>query len=461
MPSSGSPGFHSPNQPQLLALLTDLMAVLIGCVLAYVVRFGFQPIGTRFMLASLAMALLVLLINFGSSNYTQWRSTPLRRLLLNLVRSWLLVALTMTAIIYFAKVSVHFSRLWLGLSLLFSFFLAAGVRTVLSVVISRIRASGRSRRGVFMIGPPETLLGVARRMRRNRGEGYSISGIQRIHGDLDDVQLRHFARRVAESGAREVWICMPMQMGSVVKGLMYALRNETAEVRFFPKFSDSLLLNHQVSHVLGMYSIDLSVTPINGPARTLKRLEDLVIGGAISLMILPVCLGIAVALKLTSPGPVLFKQYRTGINGQRFKVYKFRSMEVHEEGSEQVTQAKKGDSRVTRLGAFLRRTSLDELPQFYNVLQGRMSIVGPRPHALVHNEYYKDLVESYMRRHKVKPGITGWAQVNGLRGETDTLDKMRKRVEFDLWYIDNWSVWLDLRIIFLTIFKGFLNKNAY
>jgi putative colanic acid biosynthesis UDP-glucose lipid carrier transferase len=200
---------------------------------------------------------------------------------------------------------------------------------------------------------------------------------------------------------------------------------------------------------------------MDGPARFIKRTEDILIGGLISLLILPVCLGIAIAIKATSPGPVVFKQYRTGINGKKFKVYKFRSMVVHQEHNGDVTQAKKNDARITPIGAFLRRTSLDELPQFFNVLQGRMSLVGPRPHALAHNEYYKDLVESYMQRHKVKPGITGWAQVNGYRGETDTLDKMQKRVEYDLWYIDNWSLWLDLKIIFLTVFKGFINKNAY
>src|SRR5690606_23268719 len=157
----------------------------------------------------------------------------------------------------------------------------------------------------------------------------------------------------------------------------------------------------------------------------------------ISIPSLPVCLAIALAIKATSKAPTISKQHRMGINGRRFKVYKFRSMEVHEESTGQVTQAHFGDPRITKLGAFLRRTSLDELPQFFNVLQGRMSIVGPRPHALAHNEHYKDMVESYMQRHKVKPGITGWAQVNGLRGETDTLEKMEKRVQHDLWYINN------------------------
>jgi putative colanic acid biosynthesis UDP-glucose lipid carrier transferase len=164
---------------------------------------------------------------------------------------------------------------------------------------------------------------------------------------------------------------------------------------------------------------------------------------------------------LTRPGAFQAIPHRYQ-RASTFKVYKFRSMvRASKEGDGQVTQARKGDARVTPIGAFLRRTSLDELPQFFNVLQGRMSIVGPRPHALAHNEYYKDLVESYMQRHKVKPGITGWAQVNGLRGETDTLEKMQARVEHDLWYIDNWSLWLDLKIIFLTVFKGFVNPNAY
>ena len=170
---------------------------------------------------------------------------------------------------------------------------------------------------------------------------------------------------------------------------------------------------------------------------------------------------IGIAIKLTSRGPIMFRQQRYGWNGEVIWVYKFRSMVVHREADFQVSQASKNDKRVTPLGAFLRRTSLDELPQFINVLQGRMSIVGPRPHAVVHNEYYKDLVPGYMLRHKVKPGITGWAQISGFRGETDTIEKMEKRVACDLYYIENLSVWLDLKIIVLTVFKGFVHKNAF
>ncbi len=169
---------------------------------------------------------------------------------------------------------------------------------------------------------------------------------------------------------------------------------------------------------------------------------------------------LALLVKLTSKGPVLFKQKRYGLDGRAIEVWKYRSMTVMEDG-DNILQAKKNDTRLTFIGSFLRRLSLDELPQFFNVLQGSMSIVGPRPHAVVHNEEYRKLIKGYMLRHKVKPGITGWAQINGWRGETDTLEKMQKRVEFDLEYIRNWSLLFDLKIVILTVFKGFYNRNAY
>ncbi|EIV7826318.1 exopolysaccharide biosynthesis polyprenyl glycosylphosphotransferase, partial [Escherichia coli] len=186
----------------------------------------------------------------------------------------------------------------------------------------------------------------------------------------------------------------------------------------------------------------------------------IVISSIILIFISPILLIIACLIKLTSPGPIIFKQTRYGMDGKPIKVWKFRSMSVMENDNK-VIQATKNDIRITKIGRLLRRTSLDELPQFFNVLFGGMSIVGPRPHAVAHNEQYRNLIEGYMLRHKVKPGITGWAQINGWRGETDTLEKMEKRVEFDLEYIREWSIWLDLKIIFLTIFKGFINKSAY
>lgn len=459
--SGKTKGLTERYPAQLIVPIVDLLAVVSGSLLAHWLRFGNFQLHERYVLAVATISLFVLLLNSLLGAYARWRVTRISTLLARLFMVWLVVGILATSIIYFAQAAERYSRLWVGLSLALSFLMAGGVRVLVQLMLRQVRLKGRARRSVFLVGPGHHLINVARGMRASPGEGYSIAGVERLSHMPDDACLERLARRLTVSEAREVWICVPLEMGSVVRSTFFALRNHTAEVRFIPDFRDMHLLNHRMSEVAGHYAIDLSVTPMNGMARVIKRLEDIIVGGLISLLILPVCLGIAIAIKVTSPGPVVFKQYRTGANGKQFKVYKFRSMRVHEEKDGQVTQATKGDSRITPIGAFLRRTSLDELPQFYNVLQGRMSVVGPRPHALAHNEYYKELVESYMRRHKVKPGITGWAQVNGLRGETDTIEKMERRVEYDLWYIDNWSVWVDMRIIFLTIFKGFINKNAY
>lgn len=216
----------------------------------------------------------------------------------------------------------------------------------------------------------------------------------------------------------------------------------------------------RTEEINGVPVVPLYESPLSGINMVFKRLEDIIVSLSILIVISPVLLIIACAVKFTSPGPVIFRQIRYGMDGKSIKVWKFRSMTVMENDNN-VTQATKHDLRVTKVGKFLRRTSLDELPQFFNVLFGQMSVVGPRPHAVSHNEQYRTLIKGYMLRHKVKPGITGLAQVNGWRGETDTLDKMQKRVEYDLLYIRNWSIWLDLKIIFLTIFKGFVNKSAY
>ena len=197
-----------------------------------------------------------------------------------------------------------------------------------------------------------------------------------------------------------------------------------------------------------------------GTNNIVKRISDLVLASGILLMLLPVMMVIALCVKLTSPGPIIFKQRRYGLDGEEIVVYKFRSMTVMEDGGK-VTQATKGDMRLTKIGGFLRSSSLDELPQFFNVLQGRMSIVGPRPHAVAHNELYRKQIKGYMLRHKVKPGITGWAQVNGLRGETETLDKMKARIEFDLEYLRRWSLMFDLWIIFQTVRMVIKRDNAY
>ena len=245
-----------------------------------------------------------------------------------------------------------------------------------------------------------------------------------------------------------------------MKNLIKSLTDTTCSVILIPDLFTFNILQSRTEEVNGVPVVPLFDTPLNGINMIFKRIEDIVISSIILLFISPILLIIACLVKLTSPGPIIFKQTRYGMDGKPIKVWKFRSMSVMENDNK-VIQATKNDIRITKIGRLLRRTSLDELPQFFNVLFGGMSIVGPRPHAVAHNEQYRNLIEGYMLRHKVKPGITGWAQINGWRGETDTLEKMEKRVEFDLEYIREWSIWLDLKIIFLTIFKGFINKSAY
>ncbi|MBS6489610.1 MAG: undecaprenyl-phosphate glucose phosphotransferase, partial [Citrobacter freundii] len=257
-----------------------------------------------------------------------------------------------------------------------------------------------------------------------------------------------------------VYIAMQMCDGARVKKLVHQLADTTCSVLLIPDVFTFNILHSRIEEMNGVPVVPLYDTPLSGVNRLLKRAEDIVLATLILLLISPVLCCIALAVKLSSPGPVIFRQTRYGMDGKPIKVWKFRSMKVME-NDKVVTQATQNDPRVTKVGNFLRRTSLDELPQFINVLTGGMSIVGPRPHAVAHNEQYRQLIEGYMLRHKVKPGITGWAQINGWRGETDTLEKMEKRVEFDLEYIREWSVWFDIKIVFLTVFKGFVNKAAY
>jgi putative colanic acid biosynthesis UDP-glucose lipid carrier transferase len=257
-----------------------------------------------------------------------------------------------------------------------------------------------------------------------------------------------------------VYITLPMASQPRTLSLLDALRDTTASVYFVPDIFVSDLIQARVDHIHGMPVVALTESPTLGVSGIGKRISDIVIASLILLLIWPILIAIAIGVKLSSPGPVIFKQRRYGLDGQEIMVYKFRSMRVCEDG-DSVRQAGRCDSRVTPFGAFIRKTSLDELPQFINVLQGRMSVVGPRPHAVAHNEQYRKLIKGYMLRHKVKPGITGWAQVNGLRGETETLDKMRARIQYDIDYIRNWSLMFDLMIIGKTLAVVWRDQNAY
>jgi len=257
-----------------------------------------------------------------------------------------------------------------------------------------------------------------------------------------------------------IYITLPMSSHPRIMRLIDELQDTTASIYFLPDIFIYDLIQARLDTLNGIPVLAICETPFLGMDGLVKRASDLVLALAILVLVSPLMLAVAIGVKLSSPGPVLFRQRRYGLDGRDIVVYKFRSMTVCEDGAD-VPQARKNDARVTPFGAFIRRTSLDELPQFINVLQGRMSIVGPRPHAIAHNEMYRKLIKSYMVRHKVKPGITGWAQINGFRGETETLEKMAKRIEYDLDYLRNWSLYLDLWIVFRTMVLVVKDRNAY
>ena len=284
---------------------------------------------------------------------------------------------------------------------------------------------------------------------------YAQKGQFKLVGKIDEL-----AEYVKRNRVQFIYLSLPMTSRPRILEVLDGLKDTTASIYFVPDMFITDLIQGRSDAVCGVTVISVCDTPFRGYNGLLKRASDVLLSLLILLLISPLLLFISALVKLDSPGPVFFKQRRYGLDGEEIVVYKFRSMVVTEDG-EQIVQARKNDARVTRLGAFLRRTSLDELPQFLNVLQGRMSVVGPRPHAVAHNELYRTLIKGYMVRHKVRPGITGWAQVNGQRGETDTLEKMQARIDFDLDYLRNWSLPLDLYIIFKTIRLVFKDGTAY
>ncbi len=272
--------------------------------------------------------------------------------------------------------------------------------------------------------------------------------------------LTDLAQYIKENSIDLIYITLPMASQPRILKLLNELRDTTASIYFTPDIFVFDLIQARMDSINGLPVVAVCETPFYGVNGLIKRLSDYVLSLIILVLISPLLVSIAIAIKINSPGPILFKQRRYGLDGKEITVYKFRTMKVLEDGA-QVRQASRDDDRIYPLGRILRKTSLDELPQFVNVLQGRMSIVGPRPHAVAHNEQYRKLINGYMVRHKVKPGITGWAQVSGFRGETETVEKMRQRIEYDLAYLRNWSLRLDLVIILRTVLLIFGDKGAY
>jgi len=333
----------------------------------------------------------------------------------------------------------------------------------------RHAAQPQAQRPAVIVGANGMSLRVADMLSLRRDQGRELLGVfdDREHTRVDlppHVALRgtlaELPAYIDAHGVKDVFITLPLTSQPRILGLMESLQNTTASLHFVPDVHGFSIIQGRLEDMGGVPVVGLLGSPFTGVNWLLKRTSDLLLSSLILLAISPILVLLAIGVKRSSPGPVIFKQRRTGLDGEIIEVYKFRSMTTEDNGPV-VVQATRGDPRITPFGAFIRRTSLDELPQFINVLQGRMSIVGPRPHAVAHNEQYRKIVKAYMARHKVKPGITGWAQVNGLRGETDTVEKMARRVEYDLEYLRHWSLGLDLSIIFRTAKMMFFDRGAY
>lgn len=402
--------------------------------------------------------------------YRSWRVASMREELISVAVCWVMAvgALTLLAVL------LGYDMGWRHQPLIVEWYVIGGgvlvaQRFAVRYAFRALRRAGRNYRRVAILGATDQAVHLHDKIARSAWMGLRMNGVYDdrtpatnrtanlcVRGTSQDLLTAAHAGEIDV-----VYIALSLNAVEPIRKKIEALMDTTASVYLVPDMFAFGLVDSRVLHVDDIPVFTVTESPFIGIEGWSKRWQDLIVGSLIMTTILMPMILIAIGIKLTSSGPVFFRQKRYGLDGKPINVWKFRSMQVAEEGAGAFRQATKNDSRVTPFGAMLRKTSLDELPQFINVLGGSMSIVGPRPHPIALNESFRKLIPGYMLRHKVKPGITGWAQINGWRGETDTLEKMERRIEYDLDYLRRWSVWFDLKIIVLTIVRGFTGSNAY
>jgi len=451
--------------------LVDLAALIVAGQLAGLMHFkggliNEAPIHSMLLYFCGALAFLV----FPQLEvYSSWRGRSMRAMLLRIAAAWAFILLVGVVCSFMVHHVGALSRLWLLDWFAIGFVFLALSRGVVHRTLRYLRKKGMNGKAVLIVGYGTIGQEMHKRASQQDWFGYDVKA---VHANEDEQHhfrdpgiasidmLDHIPSYIASNAIDEIWITLPMSASEELRKLQYLLRNALVDIKWIPDTLSMHMLSSKMVDFLGFPAVNLNEPVSSGVNGLAKEMMDKIFALIALILLAPLFLVIAICIKTSSPGPVFFKQPRLGLNGKKFNVYKFRSMKVHHE-QDKVTQATQGDPRITKIGQFIRRTSLDELPQFVNVLIGDMSVVGPRPHALQHNQMYEELLELYMLRHRVKPGITGWAQIHGHRGETDTVDKMAKRVQFDLHYIQNWSLAMDVRIILWTAFKGWTGNNAY
>jgi putative colanic acid biosynthesis UDP-glucose lipid carrier transferase len=452
-------------EPALLALLKQLdplvaVLTLFACTLGYRQTITLHVVGVALLTFIVSGPLLSSWDYEAGGIPGTRRSGTFWRILLR----WGAIVAALLFLAFAFKMTALFSRL-----VMITWFTTTPIALLaaheLRLRVHSIIANGAGAPRYLIIGANHVGFELFSRLPRKGFLGFfDFRGIDRLPATIDPGHLVGHCRDVAEfarkQGVTAIYIALPLSNVPRIGEMVRELRDTTASIYFVPDVFSFDVIQGRLVEINGMPAISVCDTPFHGMDAVMKRATDIVLASLALLLLAPLMLLIAIAVKLTSSGPVLFRQRRYGLNGEEIIVYKFRSMRVCEDGAV-VKQATKTDVRVTRLGRVLRSTSLDELPQLLNVLEGKMSVVGPRPHAVAHNELYRKLISGYMIRHKVRPGITGLAQVNGLRGETETVEKMRERVRFDLEYLSHWSPWLDLKIIFKTVWVIAQDQNAY
>jgi putative colanic acid biosynthesis UDP-glucose lipid carrier transferase len=448
---------HSQLTPAALVRISIDPVVTIGMLLASTWIFG-EPFARHYLI----LTVLVFSLTFPG---TSPRSVNVPSLVRDILASWAVVIALLLLLGWATQTFSLFDQ-----RVLFAWAMVTPVALFAAhLLMPRLFEAEGIQRVAVIAGGNEVGSELAEQIRSTPLLGIRFAGFfddrgpdRAGNGSPDEVlgnlgQLAEFAK---SHRVDLIYIALPMASQPRILKLLDELRDTTASIYFVPDIFVSNLIQARMDTIGDIPVVAVCETPFYGVNGLVKRISDIVLASVILVLIFPLMLAIAVGVKFSSPGPALFRQRRYGLDGREIVVYKFRTMTADEDGKV-VTQATRNDPRVTPFGAFLRRTSLDELPQFINVLQGRMSVVGPRPHAVAHNEMYRKLINGYMIRHKVKPGITGWAQVNGLRGETDTVDKMKARIEYDLAYLRRWSLRLDLQIVVKTVFVVLKPQNAY
>lgn len=446
----------------------DVLAVMLAGVVTYAEKFGGWHLPRYYRYAVITAGILTAIIFSSFQIYHAVRSQRFLKYISRLIQAIATVFICLAGISFFTKTGDIYSRAWFMWWIASSATLLIIFRCGLLGCLHYMRARGLNERRVIIIGGGDLGQRLTIAMQQSLWTGFRIAAIfddapEKLPAQCCGIPIlktpENLSDYISESKPTidEIWLALPLNATKRVKDILNMVKYHVVTTRCVLDIFNMDLLNQKISDIAGFPVLTSGTTPMVGMNRFIKALEDRIIASIILLMIWPILLAIAIAIKCSSEGPVFYRQKRVSWNGKEFDMLKFRSMPVGTEAKSGPVWAKAGEQRATRIGAFLRRTSLDELPQFINVLKGDMSIVGPRPERSYFVDQFKEQIPRYMHKHKVKAGITGWAQVNGWRGNTS----LEKRIEFDLSYIENWSLFFDLKIIFLTVFRGFFDKNAY